>query len=177
MRRGSGSFDEGDTQPGIAWPDMAAPALASALVVGWTHARPGCQVRPGRKAADLPGAAREAQFLAKLLPHTTILSGAHATPARTRARSVDAARCSAWSNISVGPRGIQLSAAQDGSGRLSVAQVLRDAELCRTGLVVLAACTTGQSLIPVDTVQEYAAMDDDARARVRASNRSSSGRS
>jgi len=73
--------------------------------------------------------------------------------------------------------GIQLSAAQDGSGWLSVAQVLRDAELCRTGLVVLAACTTGQSLIPVDTVQEYAAMDDDARARVRASNRSSSGRS
>ena len=72
--------------------------------------------------------------------------------------------------------GIKLSA-QDGSGWLSVAQVLRDAELCRTGLVVLAACTTGQSLIPVDTVQEYAAMDDDARARVRASNRSSSGRS
>ena len=170
MRRGSGSFDEGDTQPGIAWPDMAAPALASALVVGWTHARPGCQVRPGRKAADLPGAAREAQFLAKLLPHTTILSGAHATPARTRARSVDAARCSAWSNISVGPP-------QLGNQVVRAGQVLRDAELCRTGLVVLAACTTGQSLIPVDTVQEYAAMDDDARARVRASNRSSSGRS
>src|SRR6266536_3001290 len=53
QRCGPGGFDESGAQPGITRPDVATAALARALVVAWTHARPGSQVRPGRKTADV----------------------------------------------------------------------------------------------------------------------------
>lgn len=114
--------------------------------------------------SDIPNVLREIELVRQEFPFSKLLSGKEASPksvlesART-ASLLHFATHGAHNMSDYHSSGLQLYGSPDRDGWLSVAQILRDADLRSTGLVTLAACQTGRSYAPIEAVQEYSAID------------------
>ena len=114
--------------------------------------------------SDIPNASREIEIIRCRFPVSELLAGREASPENVLNRAREASLVHLATHgihfmSEYYSSGLQLYGSPRREGWLSVAQILRDANLPLTGLVTLAACQTGRSYMPIEAVQEYSGID------------------
>ena len=148
----------------------SARILAMLRGLGQVQGLKGTAVYSIETAKEIPSTRLEAEALCRLIGNTAM----QAADDLDAGRLLAIANGSALLHIACHGRwfaddyyacGLQLGDAQGARGYLSVAQILSEGDYRDTGLVTLACCLSGLSVVPLNSVQAYSAIDSAFLAR------------